>query len=255
MRRILGMFVLILSVQFWGWDVSAASAQDAVIIRPGDSRLDLGRLVPFEAEYDQLGYRFVVRLQRTLGDHPVWSFVMVTDGPTGVGIDHVGHRVDDLGFAYRRYAVGAYRNEYVDIRIEDTVAHLRRMSLESGGDSVVTYVTVPLDAPVFDGTFVFWALGLLPLEPGLKGTLGVWTLTPDSINQRTTPPFEISGRDVFRDADGQELECWIVSMRQGTTDFRTCVTSRPPFLVWQEVEENGAAAERIVTFRRLRSAP
>ncbi len=232
-----------------------AAAQNEGIIRPGDPRIDLTRLVPFEAEYEQVGYRFVVRLARTLGDRPAWSFLMVTDGPTGVGVDHIGHHADDLGFAYRRAAIGAYRNEYVDIRVEGGAAQIRRLALESSSDSIPSYVTVPLKAPVFDGTFVYWVLGLLPLEQEWTGTLGVWTLAADGINQRATPPFEVSGRDVFHDADGQKQECWIVSMRQGKTDFRSCVTSRPPFLVWQEAEEDGSPAERIVTLKRLRPLP
>ena len=228
---------------------AGAAAQEVPVVVPGDGTLRPGALVPFEAEYRQMGYPFHARLARTGGDRPVLSFQMVMEGPNGVGIDHVGHYADDLGFAYRRFGFGAFRDEYIEVADSPDGLVVRRMPRSDGPDPAPAREDFAMEGPVVDGTFLYWALGALPLGPG--STEGAWRFrtwspTAQSVEVRDTPVLRAQGLEVIELDDGSTFEATIIAAEAETGTFRMWVVDRPPYLLRQDhVAPDGTVTEVI----------
>lgn len=226
----------------------------ARLVRPGDGTLRADRLVPFEATYEQLGFPFVVRLVRTNEERPVLSFQMIVNGPSGVGIDHVGHYADDLSFAYRRFGFGAYRSEYVEVEAEGEHLLVRRMAREWEPEATApARFRLPLKEPVVDGTFMYWLLGALPLAEGAAFQLPVWWLTSEAVELRTSPVLRATARDTVRLADGTRFDAWIVEAESRQGDTRMWVTNEPPYLLRQEMVDPEGKVTPVVTLKGMGS--
>lgn len=227
-------------------------AQDAELLRPGDARLAVERFVPFEAEYTQMGAAFSARLVRSGGERPVWSFQMVMETPTGgIGIDHVGHYVDDLGFAYRRFGFGAFRREYLDVSATDSSLVAHRLVLEPVEAPPPTRLEYPIDGPVFDGTFVYWLLGALPLEEGATWRLPVWSPTPDGVLTRESAPLHVVGRETVR-VGARAFDAWVVVAPTGGGEARMWVVAEPPYLLRQSIHPDEGEPTTVIDLVRMR---
>ena len=228
------------------------AAQDAVPVLPQDSGVEVRTLLPFEAEYGQMGFPFLARLVRVDGARPVLSFQMIMEGPQGVGIDHVGHFADDLTFAYRRFAFAAFGPEYIDARTSSDSLVVRRMSL-AADDPDAGLVARRLEAPVVDGTFAYWLIGALPLREGLRWRWHTWSPTPDGFEERDTPVFEVTGRERVSLADGTAIDAWIVDVDGERSSARMWVSDHPPYLIRQDVGPPGGDLQTVISLERLRS--
>lgn len=218
--------------------------------RPGEGILSPDALIPFEAEYEQLGFAFDVRLTRTVQERPIWSFQMIVNGPNGVEIDHVGHYADDLSFAYRRFGFRAYRNEYVEAESGGDSLRVRRLPRD---DVSVPWSAraVPLSGPVVDGTFMFWLLGTLPLSEGAAWRMPTWQLTSDSLDTRLSAELRVTGRDSFVTEEGTPFDAWIVETESGQGTVRIFTVDRPPYLLRQDVVGPDGEVTRVIVLRRV----
>lgn len=229
-------------------------AQDAAVVLPGDSALDPGRMVAFEAEYEQVGFPFFARLVRTDGNRPILSFQMTMEGPEGVGIDHVGHHADDLSFAYRRFNFGAFRPEYIDARMVEDSLRLRRLFLgDEGADPPTGDRTTALGQPVVDGTFAYWLAGALPLQEGYRWRWHTWQPTADGFEVRDTPVFTVTGREVISLESGERFDTWVIEVEGAASTVRMWVSEAAPYLVRQDVGPPGGEARTVISLVRVRS--
>ncbi|MDH3734231.1 MAG: hypothetical protein OEU54_11890 [Gemmatimonadota bacterium] len=231
---------------------SAAHAQDVEVIFPGHPALESSRIQPFEAEYEQMGFAFLTRLVRTNQARPVLSFQMIMEGPDGVGIDHVGHRADDLAFAYRRFGFRAFRPEYIDARVEGDSLRLRRLSLAEGSDSNDLPVVQRLERPIVDGTFAYWLAAALPLREGYRWRWHTWQPTATGLEIRDTPVFEVTGREEITLEDGARLDAWVVAVEGASGTTRMWVSESPPYLVRQDVVPPGGEPQTVIELKRVR---
>lgn len=227
-------------------------AQDVPVIAPGHPAFDASVFEPFEAEYEQVGFPFTVRFSRTPGEEGLFSMLMIMEGPEGVGIDHVGHRASDFSFAYRKFEYGRFRPEYLDVRQDGDSLTLRRLPLEGHAEGA-SVVREPLPQPVFDGTAMYWALAGLPLSEGYAWRMRAWSATEDGLAVKETPPFEVVGREEVTTPDGREYSCWVVSLwhEAQRVRFLNYVTSRPPYLIKQVVEQEGDEPMPVITLKRV----
>ena len=219
---------------------------------PGSADLDPSRMRPFEAEYEQMGFPFITRLVRTTEPRPVWSFQMIMEGPNGVGIDHVGHYADDLSLAFRRFAFGAFGPEYIDASAGNDELRVRRMVMPPDGPPSATETVTPLSRGVFDGTFVYWLIGTLPLRSGYTWTFRTWQPTADSVTIRETPAFVVMGREPVTLGDGTVLDAWRVEVQSSRATVRMWVTTAPPYLIRQDMTVAGGNAQTVIDLKRIR---
>ncbi|MEQ9400672.1 MAG: hypothetical protein RJQ04_16025 [Longimicrobiales bacterium] len=218
-------------------------AQDGTVLRPGDAVLAVDRLQPFEAEYRQMGFPFLFRLVRAEASG-AWSVQMIMEGPGGVGIDHVGLRDDDLSMAYRRFAFGAFRNEYVDVATAGDTLVIHRMAREPVSDPAPGRTAVVSDlGRVFDGTVLYWLMGLVPYSPGSAWRFPTWSLTPAAAEVRISGSVRVGASQRLTLPDGSTVEARPMVSEAGGGEVHTWVASVPPYLVRQEM----VAADGTVT--------
>lgn len=244
MRVATNLVVVMLTTATW------AASQEVPVIGPGHIDLITDRLQPFEAEYTQSGFPFRTRLTRTGTPRPMLSFQMVMEGPTGVGIDHVGHYADDLSFAYRRFGFRGFGPEYIDASADSTRLRLRRITLKDDEDATATDWSTPLDNGVFDGTFAYWLIAALPLSDGYAWQLRTWSVRKDSAEVRTTPTFTVVGRETLT-VDGISWDCRVVSVVSRGAEFRMWVTDRAPYLVQQFAGREGDELSPVIQLVRV----
>ncbi|MDX1395180.1 MAG: hypothetical protein R3195_12355 [Gemmatimonadota bacterium] len=226
-------------------------AQDAPVVTPGDPVLRPDRLRPFEAEYDQLGFTFLARLVRVTAPEPTIDFLMIMEGPNGIGVDHVGHRASDLSFAYRRFGFSAFGPEHIDARVIDGILRLGRLPLEADGRTAVIDEEFPLAGPAVDGTFAYWLTAALPLEEGYRWRWPTWQPASDGVVFRESAPFEVAGRETVELRSGEILDAWVVeAVGEGST-ARMWVSEEPPYLLRQDVAPAGGEPQTVIELRRL----
>ena len=231
-----------------------ALGQEAQLVVPGDGTLDMSRLEAFDAVYEQVGIRMDVRLSRSEGTsgspegtQVTWDLVMQMPTPAGgTGIDHIGHRGDDFSFAYRRFGFGAFRNEYLEADAGEDALHLRRMFRDEEATPAPTEVRT--SSPVVDGTAVFWALGLLPLETGRRFRFPTWDPTPDGLQVRESAVFEVGGQRSY-ELDGQTLMGHVIVASTGGGQFEMLVVPHPPYLLEQSVVGPDGSRNTVVSAR------
>lgn len=227
-RPALSALVLLLSA------AAQALATGPVTVRPGHPHVDSAAFRPFEAVYVQMGRELTVQVRKSTGVKPVYSVLMIMDNPDGIGVDHIGLFAKDLRFAYRRFTFGRWGRELVHAEEAEGTVSISRMPLPaSSGEARLT--TLPAGEPFFDGTFLHWILGLLPLEPGYSASLGSWALTQEGAETYTTPPSVVTGREKVAALDGTVFDCWVVRAEGSQATFVNYVVRRPPFLVKQVV--------------------
>ena len=226
------------------------NAQEPTAVEPGDGTLDPARLVPFVAEYDQMGFPFRVRVQRTTAvERPIVSVQMIMDGPHGIGIDHVGLHADDLTFAYRRFGFGAFRDEYVEVVAEGDSLRIRRLSRSA--EDAVPDATAVGGGPTLDGTVLYWLLGTLPLRVGEAWTFPTWHLNADAAAVDRTPPLRATGVERMVLEDGTAFDAWTVEVESGSGALRMWVTDRPPYLLRQDMTGPDGELTPVVVATRL----
>ena len=125
----------------------------------------------------------------------------------------MGHRGEDFGFQYRRFGFGAFRDEYLEAAADDEAIRLRRF-IRDGEDAPVSAES-PTPHPVLDGTALFWALGLLPLDEGRRYRFPTWNPTADGLELRESAVFEVKGRRSF-DLAGTRVEGHVIVAHAGS---------------------------------------
>lgn len=213
----------------WG----GLAAQDVVVVEPGAGVIDAELLRPFDAEYVQAGVRLHVRLSRTEGARPTWDFVMTMPSASGVGaaVDHLIHGADDLALVGRRFGFGAWRDEYVEAGVSG--AELRLHRLVRDGDDVPP-ARVALDGDLIDGTFLYWTLGLLPLEAGRAYRYPTWSPTETGLEVRDSGVLTVEGEASVSVA-GARFTGRIVAASTPRGTVEMLVSPHPPYLLRQEL--------------------
>ena len=215
---------------------SGAQAQEGQPVVPGDGRLDTSRLAEFDAIYDQMGFEMRVRFRRE-PDDAGWSFSMEMANPTGTAIDHIGHG-PDLDFRYRRFAFGAYRDEFLDVRATGDSIVLGRLPRDDES-AVPRRASEAVSEPVLDGTFMYWALGLLD-EDG-PTSFRVWGPTSESLEIRETASLRRVDDSDVELPDGSMVTARVFEAVTGSGRLRMIVSREAPYLIRQElVSEDGS---------------
>lgn len=225
---------------------------EPIRVVPGNGVMDLSRLEPFEATYDQLGHRFSVRLSRGGENSTTWSFSMEMDSPRGAIIDHVGHSAVDLAMKYRRFSLGAFGDEYLEVSVDGEVMSTTRFDREAGPSAELRSATQSLSDAVVDGTFLYWTLGLLPLRPGGVYRYSTWAPGETGMVIRDSAPLRIIGQESVRLPAGPVIDTWVFEVDSGGGLIRMFVTPAPPFLVRQEVVDEAGNVTPLIELRRSR---
>ncbi|MDH3223126.1 MAG: hypothetical protein OEO23_05380, partial [Gemmatimonadota bacterium] len=213
------------------WMASGSvGAQEGRLVVPGDGTLALERLAPFEAEYEQMGQRMHVRFSRSDGPAAVWDMVMHMPTPSGgTGVDHVAHAAADFGFAYRRFGFGAFRDEYLEADVVGDTLSLRRFVRNA---APLSPTHVPVEHRMVDGTVLFWALGLLPLDVGNRYRFPTWNPTSEGVEVRESAVLEVRGRRSYVLGDWA-VDAHLVVAATGGGQVEMLVSPHPPYLLEQ----------------------
>lgn len=228
----------------------ACGAQEATVVQPGAPGLALDRLAPFEAMYQQMGYPMYVRFTREADDG--WSFAMEMAGPAGTAIDHIGHD-ENLSFRYRRFAFGAFRDEVLDAQATPDSIVLHRMPRNAVAD-VPLREAHAIDASLVDGTFMYWALGLVDLDGPVA--FRVWGPTPDALEVRVSGTLHPQGEEDVSLPDGTVVRARLFSADTPSGRLLMWVSPEPPYLIRQAIEgEDGTVTPVIELAPPTPSAP
>lgn len=222
----------------------AGAAQEPTVIVPGGPGLNVGLLEPFEAVYRQMGFPMHVRFAREAGDG--WSFSMEMASPMGRAIDHIGHRAD-LAFRYRRFAFGAFRDEVLDAQATGDSIVLHRMPRNASAD-VPIRLSQAIDAPVVDGTFMYWALGLVEADGPVA--FRVWGPTSDALETRVSGTLHPDGEEDFVVPEGGTVRARIFAADTPNGRVRMWVSTSPPYLLRQAIEAEDGTMTPIIEIGR-----
>lgn len=229
---------------------TGAMGQQVHVIHPGDGDLNAERMEPFEAVYSQMGFPMHVRLSREATGGG-WSFTMEMAGPRGTAVDHVGHRAD-LSFAYRRFGFGAFRDEYLEATATVDSLVLLRMPRTVEDTPPLRRAAQSLPQPVLDGTFMYWALGLL--EPrDQRVAFRVWGPTADGVEVRLTSELRSEPTSIEL-PDGAYVDGRVYEANTEGGVVRMLVTSTPPYLIRQEIVAPDGSATPIIELESVQSS-
>lgn len=236
-----------------GLDSGPATGQGVDRVVPGNGLLEPGRLVPFQARYEQMGAQMRVALTRNGGPDGTWDFVMQMPvaGGSGEVVDHVAHRARDLRFAYRRFGFGAFRDEYLEVTADASELEVGRWVRE--GDPIPR-AQLTLEEPVVDGTFLYWLLGLLPLEDGAAFTFPTWGPTPEGAAVRETAALRVVGKAPFQ-LDGETVDAWTVEAEVPSGTVQVQVIPTPPYLLSQTAVAADGTRTQLLTLVGLSVEP
>ncbi len=127
-----------------------------------------------------------------------------------------------------------------------------RMPLATAADSAPGHISVPIEQPVFDGTFVYWILGLLPFAETTELQFRTWAVTSPSAEVRNTSTIRLVDRDTVRLADGSEFPSWVFSANTSSGEFKMCVSSSTPYLIKQQFVPPGGDPTTVIELKRMR---
>ena len=231
-------------------------AQTTPVIYPGSDQFNTAVFEPFEAEYSQMNFPFTVRFQKIdKQGKSVFSTMMIMQSPNGIGVDHVGHFAEDFSFAYRYFDFGAYGREHIVIENNEDTLEMSRMPLEGGSARTMAYTRTELEAPAFDGTFVYWLLAGLPLEDGSEYRMNQWLPEEAGLVVRPTVPFKVIGHEQVTTEDGQTYDCQIVEAEGGAVKYVNYVADQAPYLIRQVALQPQQEPFVILELKSMRRAP
>lgn len=205
-------------------------------------------LVPFQAEYLQMGSVLTVHTSRS-ADGIGYNVVMIMpdlNEPSRVSTDVIGISAKDGSFSYRDFGFALPARSIKRVEFDES-----KLSVATYSSSGNTQEEIASSEKVFDGTFVYWQLAGISRRVD-SFTINRWRQTPEQVEAgMSAAAFVLDGKEDVS-AAGKSFRCRRYTAEAGPDTKIICyVAEEAPYLIRQTYQQGDAEPMAILELSKL----